>query len=493
MNKLTNIATLAGAFVLGPAALLGSSAASAATISYDSAGALHYDAAPGETNRAFFQGDSGTLIVSDADGVPLEDTSGNCQPGYVSYVVECTMPSGIVADLGDGADRFGTGSGLPASLPIAARGGDGKDQLKTAASTYPVTFDGGTGDDEIIGGEGGDVLNGGPGADTIDGRGAADRIDAGDGNDLLNGDGHNTEHGADVIEGGPGYDRIENEWMADESGSPQPPVNITFGGGADDGFPGEGDDVRGVESIFMYAAGTYVGTDAAEKIQVHQITEPSTIRANGGDDDIDLSDGDDDVDGGAGNDVLDGGFGNDHIVGGPGADRLHGDTPEGECSYIYCKNAFGNDTIDARDGEVDQIDCGVGSDRAIVDAVDVVAANCETIERSAGSGPAGSGASVGSAGAKGPTMVVKLPGRLRAALRDGLVVRLTGMKPGALTVQARRAGKLVALGRVDVGRSGSATARVRFMRSARRSLARRKLVVQKIKAGPLSRSITIKR
>ena len=90
-------------------------------------------------------------------------------------------------------------------------------------------------------------------------------------------------------------------------------------------------------------------------------------------------------------------------------------------------------------------------------------------------------------------MSIKVPGRLRLTLRDGLVVRLTGMKRGALTVHARPNSQRVAIGRVNVGPGGTATARVRFTRSARRSLARRKSVRLKVKAGPLSRTITVKR
>jgi hypothetical protein len=90
-------------------------------------------------------------------------------------------------------------------------------------------------------------------------------------------------------------------------------------------------------------------------------------------------------------------------------------------------------------------------------------------------------------------MVVKLPGGLRRTLRQGLVVKLTGMKRGALTVKARVGGKLVAFGRVNVGPGGSATARVRFTRSARRGLARRKSIRLTVSAGSLSRSMTVKR
>ena len=50
---------------------------------------------------------------------------------------------------------------------------------------------------------------------------------------------------------------------------------------------------------------------------------------------------------------------------------------------------FGNDTIDARDGEADQVDCGVGTDKAIVDALDTVA-NCEAVDIG-GAAPAGPG------------------------------------------------------------------------------------------------------
>jgi hypothetical protein len=375
MNKLTTLATLAGAMVLGPAAIGGIPAASASTISYGGDGTLHYQAAPGETNRPSFQEDSGVLLVSDSSAPP-EDASGQCQPGYVSYVLECPMPAAISADLGDRDDY----PIADTRLPVRIAAGDGKDRFKHGLGENPAVFDGGPGNDEIEGGEAADKLSGGPGDDTVTGRGANDVVDGGDGNDLVSGDGHNVENGADVIDGGAGFDRIEGEWSDNES-STQAPLNVTLAGGSDDGRPGEGDDVRGVESLFLYVAGSYTGTDGPDKLQVHQITGPSTMRGGGGDDDLDASDGNDTLEGGTGTDVLDGGFGDDRIVGGPGADQLHGDTPEGECSYIYCKNPYGNDTIEARDGEVDSIDCGVGHDRVVADKTDAVAGDCEVVER----------------------------------------------------------------------------------------------------------------
>jgi hypothetical protein len=60
--------------------------------------------------------------------------------------------------------------------------------------------------------------------------------------------------------------------------------------------------------------------------------------------------------------TIDGGSGGDVLTGGPLADTIRG--------------GDGDDRIFARDGVVDTIDCGVGDDRAVVDANDVVT-NCE--------------------------------------------------------------------------------------------------------------------
>jgi hypothetical protein len=68
--------------------------------------------------------------------------------------------------------------------------------------------------------------------------------------------------------------------------------------------------------------------------------------------------------GGAGDDFLDGGDGNDVMNGGPGSDRILG--------------GVGSDTIHADDGERDTVDCGTGSDRVYVDALDIVK-NCEVV------------------------------------------------------------------------------------------------------------------
>ncbi len=91
------------------------------------------------------------------------------------------------------------------------------------------------------------------------------------------------------------------------------------------------------------------------------------LGGSGGDDVILGLFGNDTLVGGAGDDRLEGGPGNDVLVGGAGTDRLLG--------------GDGSDTIFADDGVRDFVDCGVGNDRAVVDAVDIVK-GCESVQTS---------------------------------------------------------------------------------------------------------------
>ena len=107
------------------------------------------------------------------------------------------------------------------------------------------------------------------------------------------------------------------------------------------------------------------------------------MNGGGGDDRLRSGDGADHLDGGAGNDNVDGGFGDDVLVGGPGRDTISGDLAGGDCGPLWCKYPYGNDTIQARDGEVDSITCGAGTDSVSADPQDVVAPDCETVARGA--------------------------------------------------------------------------------------------------------------
>jgi Ca2+-binding RTX toxin-like protein len=237
-----------------------------------------------------------------------------------------------------------------------------------------------------------------------------------------------------VVDGGAGVDTIESDYYGGDSSSGYLPVAFTLGGGADDGRPGEGDDVRGVERLVLSTHGRIVGTDGPEYVKLHQVGGNGELIGNGGDDELRGGDGADKIDGGAGADVLDAGFGDDTIIGGPGRDRISADLAGGDCGPLWCKLPYGNDTVDARDGEVDSIDCGAGQDTVKADAADVVAPTCETVDRGAAPpAPAGGGtaqpgrpAEAGGNGAPARVTVVANR-RLRAALTRGVTLSVPGL------------------------------------------------------------------
>src|SRR5205823_2301903 len=145
----------------------------------------------------------------------------------------------------------------------------------------PVSMDGGAGNDRLYGGDGNDTLSGGAGNDDVRGHAGADVLDGGDGNDTVNGySGADILHGgagddslapdayedpsADVVDGGPGVDTVEGDYSSRFASGPPPHVTFTLAGGADDGRPGEGDDITGVERLVLTNGATVSGTDAPE-------------------------------------------------------------------------------------------------------------------------------------------------------------------------------------------------------------------------------------
>jgi Ca2+-binding RTX toxin-like protein len=97
------------------------------------------------------------------------------------------------------------------------------------------------------------------------------------------------------------------------------------------------------------------------------------------------TDGNDTLNGGNGNDTLYGARGNDRLNGGSGNDRLFGgggnDTLTGGAGVNSYKGGAGNDTVDARNGKRETIDCGAGKkDKASVDKKDKIK-GCEKVKR----------------------------------------------------------------------------------------------------------------
>jgi Ca2+-binding RTX toxin-like protein len=112
-------------------------------------------------------------------------------------------------------------------------------------------------------------------------------------------------------------------------------------------------------------ANVIIGTNNGEQIRGRGSHD--RLCGLGGGDSIMGDGGNDQIDGGDGNDFLDGGFGNDLIIGGAGRDQIRG--------------GWGNDSIQARDGEVDTIDCGIGAqDTVDADSFDTIDKSCVNIQ-----------------------------------------------------------------------------------------------------------------
>ena len=366
--------------------------ASAATISVDADGALHYRGEGTEGNSLLLSAREGEnrqlewYSFSDYGADRIVNQAGDlCRfPEGESGIVLCKrdLTRKIVIDGSDAKDSLSIFSdeSVPGSVPVEIRGNGGDDHLKDAYdSNASRKLDGGAGNDKLEAYLGNDLLLGGDGNDELDGGEGNDELRAGNGDDVLAGDKYKSP-GADVIDGGAGTDQVE-EWN-DPAANTHPQPNVSLDGQANDGRPGEGDNVIDVEKFTSHVSIVFSGGDAGETVDVSTPSDevPSSLTGGGGNDVLTSYDFDDKVDGGTGDDRLFGGFGNDTIVGGPGKDTIYGDQTSSYCGYYTCKIPFGNDTIDAADGEADQVDCGVGEDTAKVDAIDTVV-NCEKVEK----------------------------------------------------------------------------------------------------------------
>ena len=171
--------------------------------------------------------------------------------------------------------------------------------------TVRTLADSGTGDDELAGGNGTERIEGGAGADVIhggDNPGGPDQVlEGGTGNDeILGGDGRDSLHGGDGTDvlqpgghkddifGGAGVDKVT--YFATGAG-----VNVTLDSVADDGAPGELDNVS--EDVENIKGTTHVD---------HLV---GSAKANV-------------IEGSSSADVIEGGDGVDFIDGGAGADEI---------------------------------------------------------------------------------------------------------------------------------------------------------------------------
>jgi hypothetical protein len=146
-----------------------------------------------------------------------------------------------------------------------------------------------------------------------------------------------------------------------------------------------------------------------------------TLRGAAGNDTLRGIAGNDQIDGGAGDDTIHGGADDDTVTGGPGRDSIYGD---GDYSGT---TLGGNDTIQARDGEIDQVACGYGADSAVLDSNDVVdlITDCESVDQ-----PAADPGTGGGSGGGGATPPPTTPAGLTVSLFKPKTVELRALAAG---------------------------------------------------------------
>jgi Ca2+-binding RTX toxin-like protein len=354
--------------------------ASAATVT-DEGGQLVLRAAPGEDSLRV-EGDGSNAVQLAA--ASFTSYPGDCVPAqWTANAIDCPLRGGgVKVFAGDGADTVNVYSGLPGSQLVEVDGGDGEDELSAYSHGGTTRLIGGPGNDELAGSPQSDVLLGGAGDDVLEAQEGTDEVRGEDGADTLRGDADGIAY-ADVIDGGPGADSIERDWYTGVSN--QPHVGVSLDGQANDGRPGEGDNVASVERIHLTYAATLAAAGEAVDFEVFNsgnggsrlVGSPAADRLRSYDDR-------DAIEAGAGDDWIEAGYGDDTIDPGPGRDQVNAEAGSGSCNFLVCRVGTGNDTINARDGEADSIQCGVGTDVARVDAVDTVT-DCETVEVGGGS------------------------------------------------------------------------------------------------------------
>ena len=257
----------------------------------------------------------------------------------------------------------GNASGPGPSGP-ALNGNNGNDTLNAASVNTSMT-----------GGPGDDTLNGGAGDDALDGGGGNDAEYGGDGDDTL---GTNqsfaflagTDAGNDQLNGGPGND----QFFQTTNVVFDLPEIITIADGSDNLLGGTGFDTVTYDEF---------GLDpSSNRIPVNVNVSLDDVANDGSPGENDNVHTDvEDIHGGAGDDILTGDAqgnaimgvgGKDTITGGGGADNLIG--------------GAGDDTIEARDVTADRVDCGTGADGAVVDNIDALN-GCESLSSANVPGP----------------------------------------------------------------------------------------------------------
>jgi Ca2+-binding RTX toxin-like protein len=279
--------------------------------------------------------EAGDLVVTDT--AQLGAGPGCVQDGPRKVRCASAGVTGLDFDLGGGNDT----ATLSPTLPAVAIGGDGHDVITGGAAAD--TLDGAGGTDEVDGAGGNDSITGGWGPDTLAGGAGTNTLDGGDGDDTL----RSAPGSPDTLIGGASVDAVTYATRTSA-------VHISANGVANDGEPGEGDNVMGdVETL--------VGSSYDDMLIATRTSPAHLVRT---------------LDGRGGNDYLEPSIptARDRMYGGAGFDRVTYHTrtdaltlrPEdmffsagtsgapGEADGIHVdveqlRGGSGNDTIFARD------------------------------------------------------------------------------------------------------------------------------------------------
>jgi Ca2+-binding RTX toxin-like protein len=300
-------------------------------------GVLDYTTPSGLVNQpTFTQTGATTVTVTDGSG-PVNVGAGCTRSGTSDAI--CTGVISIYADLGDMNDTATVVGSIPANL----QGGPGNDTLQGGMGND--TLNGGDGNDTLVANatpDGVDTYIGGPGEDRVSygnrttpvyvtigagGDGApgendyvssdVEEVEGGSGNDVLIGNAGNNvllgDGGSDFLEGGAGADYLDGGGpgfsgtdrdvvsYADHTG----PVSVTNDDVANDGSPGEGDNVASDNAVI-------VGTNYNDVFTASPYSIYGTDFMGGGGNDVfavpqylqPLLGGNDVFDGGPGNDTI---------------------------------------------------------------------------------------------------------------------------------------------------------------------------------------------
>src|SRR6478735_3120427 len=185
-------------------------------------------------------------------------------------------------------------------------------------------FVGSAAGERVTAGNGRDLLYGNGGDDYLDGGDDIDVLDGGDGNDTLIGGSGGKTDGPNILKGGNGNDVYKfNEKVdivIDTGGLDSRMVAKNSTLSARDKFEGLAAD----ELLSASKSLTLTGNAKANVLVGHD--GRNTLNGVAGNDIIEGRLGNDKLDGGAGNDQLYGGLGNDNLIGGAGRDTFYFDT-----------------------------------------------------------------------------------------------------------------------------------------------------------------------